>query len=73
MVSTRHPREADLTRAGNAAEALRAVMLADADPVEREIINGTLGDLAVRLRAAPWRSPSLRRAALRLATTLEGL
>lgn len=68
---TTHPLTPLLTRAGYATEALRTLLLADADPAERALIDGTLRDLGARLRAVPWRTETLRRAALRLAAAVE--
>lgn len=66
-----HALAGDLTRAGYAAEALRTLLLADGDDGERDLVRGTLAELAGRLRATPWRSPEVRRAALRLAAAVE--
>lgn len=66
----RHPLEGDLTRAGNAGEALRTLILADGEPAERAVIDGTLADLGERLRAVPFRTPALRRAARKLAAAV---
>ncbi len=66
-----HPLTPLHTRAGYATEALRALLLLEAEPAERELIDGTLRDLGARLRAVPWRTPAIRRAALRLASAVE--
>lgn len=69
-MSHRHALEPALTRAGNAADAMRSLMLAEVEPGERALIDGTLAELAVRLRATPFRSEAARRAARRLAAAV---
>ena len=69
-MSTRHAREPDLTRAGNAGEALRALMLTDGDAVERALVRMFLLKVGAEARALRLREPALRRAALRLAAAI---
>ena len=68
---TRHPLTATLERATNASEALRALLLADAHPAERDLIDGTLRALGETFRQVPWRTPAIRRAANRLACAVD--
>lgn len=62
-----------LERAGYATDALRVLLLADAEPDERALIDGTLRDLGQRLRQGRWRTLRIKRAALRLAAAVESL
>lgn len=66
-----HPLSASLTRVGNAVEAFRTLLLADATEAEREQIDDTVAAFAAVLADKPWQTPAIKRAAFRLHAAVE--